>query len=257
MKDPEQWLAENAIDCRRFGARLTQDACSRYRRENPERCKGCERVGEAGQVEVPAPKKRPSGRLLPLRYGQEQRQEGLKVDKAKKNRSKSGKVIRPCADCGRSLPITGRDRCGKCYRIMRKAEACPQVVPPADNPPALDELIAEPEEFIPPPRVVTAVEVMGDSEPAPAAPSQTSPAFAEGLEAVLAQIRETLLAKNAAYGNSALNPVRVFSKADPVEQIRVRIDDKISRLMRGQGAGEDTELDLVGYLVILLMARRG
>lgn len=38
-----------------------------------------------------------------------------------------------------------------------------------------------------------------------------------------------LLAKNAAYGNSALEPVRIFSKADPTEQIRVRIDDKLSR----------------------------
>lgn len=66
-----------------------------------------------------------------------------------------------------------------------------------------------------------------------------------------------LLEKNAKYGNSALEPVRVFSKADPVEQIRVRLDDKLSRLMRGAGTeDEDVEIDLMGYLILLRVARR-
>jgi hypothetical protein len=37
-----------------------------------------------------------------------------------------------------------------------------------------------------------------------------------------------LLSKNASYGNSALEPVRIFSKADPVEQLKVRLDDKVA-----------------------------
>jgi hypothetical protein len=65
-----------------------------------------------------------------------------------------------------------------------------------------------------------------------------------------------LLAKNRAYGNSALEPVRIFSRADAEEQIRVRLDDKLSRLLRGSAAGEDVELDLLGYLVLLRVARR-
>jgi len=65
----------------------------------------------------------------------------------------------------------------------------------------------------------------------------------------------TLLLKNAAYGDSALNPVRIFSKADAVEQIKVRFDDKISRLSRGSDAGEDVELDLIGYLILLRAAK--
>jgi hypothetical protein len=63
--------------------------------------------------------------------------------------------------------------------------------------------------------------------------------------------------ENIAYGNSALDPVRCFSKADPVEQIKVRIDDKLSRLMRGHDAGEDTITDLIGYLVLLKIAKKG
>jgi hypothetical protein len=70
------------------------------------------------------------------------------------------------------------------------------------------------------------------------------------------RIREMLLVKNRAYGNSALEPLRIFSKADTEEQIRVRLDDKLSRLARGSDAGEDVELDLLGYLVLLRVARR-
>lgn len=69
-------------------------------------------------------------------------------------------------------------------------------------------------------------------------------------------IREMLQAKNRAYGDSAMAPVRVFSRADAVEQLKVRIDDKLSRLMRGEAAGEDAELDLIGYLILLRIARR-
>jgi hypothetical protein len=71
----------------------------------------------------------------------------------------------------------------------------------------------------------------------------------------LAEIADLLAAKNAAYGNSALDPLRVFSRADRVEQLRVRIDDKLSRMARGDGcATEDTLRDLVGYLALLAVA---
>lgn len=68
------------------------------------------------------------------------------------------------------------------------------------------------------------------------------------------EVKDMLIEKNRAYGNSALEPIRVFSKADTQEQIRVRIDDKLSRLMRGSDAGEDVVLDLIGYLVLLRVA---
>jgi hypothetical protein len=55
-----------------------------------------------------------------------------------------------------------------------------------------------------------------------------------------------LIEKNRQYGNSVLEPVRIFSKAAPLEQINVRIDDKLSRIMSGQDDDdEDPELDLI------------
>jgi len=80
--------------------------------------------------------------------------------------------------------------------------------------------------------------------------------FADDIDAVLSELRTMLIAKNAAYGNSALQPLRVFSKSDDIEQLRVRIDDKLSRIARGRNDGEDAEFDLLGYLVLLRIARR-
>jgi hypothetical protein len=71
------------------------------------------------------------------------------------------------------------------------------------------------------------------------------------------QIKELLLEKNAKYGDSALNPARVFSRANAVEQILVRIDDKLNRVKQGAGLlanDEDVVMDLIGYLVLLKIA---
>lgn len=68
----------------------------------------------------------------------------------------------------------------------------------------------------------------------------------------LAKVAATLTAKNLQYGDSAANPLRVFSRASTDEQIKVRIDDKLSRLARGSGKDpEDVLLDLCGYLALL------
>jgi hypothetical protein len=69
------------------------------------------------------------------------------------------------------------------------------------------------------------------------------------------QIRDMLLEKNLAYGDSALKPVRIFSSSAEDEQLLVRIDDKLSRIKRGKADNEDAVLDLVGYLILLLVAR--
>jgi hypothetical protein len=74
--------------------------------------------------------------------------------------------------------------------------------------------------------------------------------------AFLAAVGEMLEAKNAAYGNSAADPLRIFSRASAEEQLLVRIDDKLSRVARGRGVeDEDVVRDLVGYLALLVAVR--
>jgi hypothetical protein len=73
------------------------------------------------------------------------------------------------------------------------------------------------------------------------------------------EIKELLLEKNSKYGDSALDPVRVFSGASKLEQLFVRIDDKLSRIQRGAGLlakDEDVINDLIGYLILLKIALR-
>lgn len=70
------------------------------------------------------------------------------------------------------------------------------------------------------------------------------------------QVIDLLLKKNAAYGDTANNPTNVFSKLDSKEAIKVRIDDKLSRI-KNKGLNdktEDTLTDLIGYLILLKIA---
>jgi hypothetical protein len=79
----------------------------------------------------------------------------------------------------------------------------------------------------------------------------------QSIERVCDGIKRLLLRKNAKYGDSAISPTRVFSKASPVEQLLVRIDDKLSRIKTSGFSGdsdEDTLDDLIGYLVLLKVA---
>lgn len=76
--------------------------------------------------------------------------------------------------------------------------------------------------------------------------------FKDALDTVLESIRAMLLEKNERYGNSALNPVRIFSKAPPREQILVRMDDKLSRIRTlAPDDQEDAIQDLIGYLILM------
>jgi hypothetical protein len=75
----------------------------------------------------------------------------------------------------------------------------------------------------------------------------------------MGEITKFLLDKNDQYGDSALQPIRIFSRADKTEQLKVRIDDKLNRLMQGNASlesDEDVVKDLIGYLVLLLVNMR-
>ena len=71
------------------------------------------------------------------------------------------------------------------------------------------------------------------------------------------KLEELLLNKNAKYGNSALEPLNVFSGAGAVAGIKMRIDDKLKRIKNAGlvDATEDTLQDLAGYLILLMIAK--
>jgi hypothetical protein len=69
-------------------------------------------------------------------------------------------------------------------------------------------------------------------------------------------LEELLLMKNSKYGNSALDPLNIFSEANAVAGIKMRIDDKLKRIKNAGlvDATEDTLQDLAGYLILLMIA---
>jgi len=73
------------------------------------------------------------------------------------------------------------------------------------------------------------------------------------------EVADLLIRKNKTYGNSFANPANIFCKLPAEDQINVRIDDKLNRIAKGEDLGavpEDTELDLVGYLVLKRVLRK-
>ena len=70
-------------------------------------------------------------------------------------------------------------------------------------------------------------------------------------------IKNMLIDKNRKYGNSAIDPIRILSHSDAIEQIKVRIDDKLSRIKSNQTDDvEDSISDLIGYLILLKIAKK-
>jgi hypothetical protein len=77
--------------------------------------------------------------------------------------------------------------------------------------------------------------------------------FAFQVSAYLLEIRELLINKNIKYGNSALEPLGVFSQLSAKEGLLIRIDDKLKRIKNGSLEKDDEDVinDLIGYLVLL------
>jgi hypothetical protein len=70
------------------------------------------------------------------------------------------------------------------------------------------------------------------------------------------EVAHMLIEKNISYGNSALEPARIFSTADSTEQLKVRIDDKLNRVKNNQGYAGDNDIDdLIGYLILYKIAK--
>lgn len=74
------------------------------------------------------------------------------------------------------------------------------------------------------------------------------------IKSICDSMKELLLEKNARYGDSALHPLQVFSQLNPSEGIRIRLDDKLSRVSNNANLRKNDIADLIGYLVLLCAA---
>lgn len=93
-------------------------------------------------------------------------------------------------------------------------------------------------------------------------PEEKGPVLISDVESAIKEtadeVRDLLLSKNRAYGNSAINPRKIFSKLNAEEAILARLDDKICRI-ENKGVNDDTEdtvKDVIGYLILLMVVRK-
>jgi|LGVE01.1.fsa_nt_gb ribosomal protein S12 methylthiotransferase accessory factor YcaO len=68
-------------------------------------------------------------------------------------------------------------------------------------------------------------------------------------------LKEFLIKKNENYGDSALHPIHVFSKLATGEQLKVRMDDKVSRIVNSPELRKNDTVDLMGYLTLICIEK--
>lgn len=79
----------------------------------------------------------------------------------------------------------------------------------------------------------------------------------EKIRAEITFITNFLLEKNKKYGDSAFEPIAIFSDGNTEQLLCARIDDKLKRIKnKGYKEDDDLILDLIGYLIILRTFRK-
>ena len=74
------------------------------------------------------------------------------------------------------------------------------------------------------------------------------------IKKVCRSLESLLLEKNKRYGDAAVNPKKFFSKLEGNEQIKVRLDDKLSRILNANELRKNDVSDILGYLVLLCIS---
>jgi hypothetical protein len=65
------------------------------------------------------------------------------------------------------------------------------------------------------------------------------------------ELSNLLIYKNGKYGDSALSPDKIFSKLEAEDSIKIRLDDKLSRIKNSNTLKKNDIIDLIGYLTLL------
>jgi hypothetical protein len=72
---------------------------------------------------------------------------------------------------------------------------------------------------------------------------------------VLNGMTDLLQYKNEKYGDTALEPIGVFSKESAETGLLLRLDDKISRIKNSKELRKNDVSDLMGYLTLLCVKK--
>ena len=73
---------------------------------------------------------------------------------------------------------------------------------------------------------------------------------------IMDSMKDLLLYKNKKYGDSAINPKKIFYKGDSTNSILIRLDDKLGRVMSNteEKPRVNDVCDIIGYCTLLLIS---
>ena len=73
---------------------------------------------------------------------------------------------------------------------------------------------------------------------------------------IMDAMKDLLLYKNQKYGDSAINPKKIFYKGDSTNSILIRLDDKLGRVMSNteEKPRVNDVADIIGYCTLLLIS---
>ena len=75
------------------------------------------------------------------------------------------------------------------------------------------------------------------------------------ISAIFDGLKSLIVEKNKRYGDSALEPVRLFAHdIRPGDAIRIRLDDKLARIRNSGELRKNDVADLMGYLCLLCIS---
>ena len=82
------------------------------------------------------------------------------------------------------------------------------------------------------------------------------PPTQQKIHEIMGAMKDLLLYKNQKYGDSALNPKKIFYKGDSTNSILIRLDDKLGRVMSNteEKPRVNDVADIIGYCTLLLIS---
>ena len=82
------------------------------------------------------------------------------------------------------------------------------------------------------------------------------PPTQQKIHEIMGAMKDLLLYKNQKYGDSAINPKKVFYKGDSTNSILIRLDDKLGRVMSNteEKPRVNDVCDIIGYCTLLLIS---
>lgn len=154
-----------------------------------------------------------------------------------------------CKVCGKQIP-RGRIVCDECTEDIRmKAPIRVPNVGSAVQPAPATEVKITMDEV----QGNVMAHLMDDKNPYGEVPTQRK------IREITDAMKDLLLYKNQKYGDSAINPIEIFTKHlkttdTKTAAILVRIDDKLSRVKNADTLRSNDICDLIGYLTLLNVA---